>query len=165
MVFGRPGSGKSTFSILLAAKTDLPLYHLDKYFFTTNWVERDKDDFIGILGLITGNNSWIIDGNSIASLEMRWKCADLVIYFNCSRVKCLFRLVKRRLFPRHQVDDRADACPEILRLKLIKYMWNFDKRVDKSIHELRNKYPQAQFIEVRSDAEINALLQKLRCLT
>ena len=34
MIFGRPGSGKSTFAVELALKLNLPLYHLDKYFVT-----------------------------------------------------------------------------------------------------------------------------------
>jgi adenylate kinase family enzyme len=40
-IFGRPGSGKSTFAHKLHLKTGLPLYHLDRYFFVANWVERD----------------------------------------------------------------------------------------------------------------------------
>lgn len=32
-IFGRPGSGKSTFALQLHKKLNLPLYHLDKYFY------------------------------------------------------------------------------------------------------------------------------------
>jgi len=30
MIFGRPGSGKSTFALALSQKTGLPLHHLDR---------------------------------------------------------------------------------------------------------------------------------------
>ncbi|WP_158617391.1 hypothetical protein [Legionella sp. km772] len=46
MIIGRPGSGKSTFSVQLQKKLNLPLFHLDKYFFEKNWVERDYQEFL-----------------------------------------------------------------------------------------------------------------------
>ena len=33
MIFGRPGSGKSTFAVKLSRSIVFPLYHLDKYFY------------------------------------------------------------------------------------------------------------------------------------
>ena len=44
MIFGRPGSGKSTFANQLGKKLKLLVYPLDKYFYVRNWVERDKQD-------------------------------------------------------------------------------------------------------------------------
>lgn len=41
MVFGLPGSGKSTFATKLAQFLNLPIYHLDKHFYVENWIERD----------------------------------------------------------------------------------------------------------------------------
>jgi adenylate kinase family enzyme len=46
MIFGRPGSGKSTFALDLQKMLKIPFYHLDKYFFRDNWVERDYDEFL-----------------------------------------------------------------------------------------------------------------------
>jgi len=48
MIFGRPASGKSTFAYKLAAKTGLPLHHLDKRFFVSGWVERSNQEFMQI---------------------------------------------------------------------------------------------------------------------
>ena len=64
MIFGRPGSGKSTFAHDLHKITGLPLHHLDKHFFTRNWVERDKQEFLDIQQSIVDTDSWIIDGNT-----------------------------------------------------------------------------------------------------
>jgi adenylate kinase family enzyme len=33
MIFGRPGSGKSTFATWLSRALNLPLHHLDKHFY------------------------------------------------------------------------------------------------------------------------------------
>jgi len=46
MIFGRPGSGKSTFALDLQKMLNIPLRHLGKYFFRDNWVERDYDEFL-----------------------------------------------------------------------------------------------------------------------
>ena len=48
MIFGLPGSGKSTFAVRLARLLHLPVVHLDKYFFIHNWNKRDHEDFLKI---------------------------------------------------------------------------------------------------------------------
>lgn len=42
MIFGKPGSGKSTFAFWLHQKTKIPLYYLDKYIYLQNWQERNE---------------------------------------------------------------------------------------------------------------------------
>ena len=49
MIMGRSGSGKSTFSIKLQNILNIPLFHLDKYFFTTRWQQRDYHSMIKFL--------------------------------------------------------------------------------------------------------------------
>ena len=71
MIFGRPGSGKSTFAYKLAQQAGLPLHHLDKHFFVSGWIERNNQEFMQIQEDITKGSAWIIDGNSTRSLETR----------------------------------------------------------------------------------------------
>lgn len=40
MIFGRPGSGKSTFALQLHKLTEIPLHHVDKHFFEAGWQKR-----------------------------------------------------------------------------------------------------------------------------
>ena len=62
LVTGMAGSGKSTFSRSLAAKTGLPVIHLDLHFWKPGWVApselewREKQS-----GLLAGD-AWIADG-------------------------------------------------------------------------------------------------------
>lgn len=114
MIFGRPGSGKSTFAYTLGQKMGLPLYHLDKYFFQSHWQERDEQDFMRLQNEMVQSQEWIIDGNSTRSLETRWARADLVLYFNFPKTLCLYRIIKRRFQKNRGLEDRADYCPEIL---------------------------------------------------
>ncbi len=154
MIFGRPGSGKSTFAHQLHSKTKIPLYHLDKYFFIANWEKRDNDDFMRIQNEIVRSESWIIDGNCTQSLETRYAQADVCFYFNFSKILCLWRICKRIFHNRSHIDDRADGCDEVVRWVLIKYMWTFEKRVSERISHLKHKYSHVKFIEINNKTQL-----------
>ena len=161
-IFGRPGSGKSTFAYKLHQKINVPLYHLDKYFYISNWTERDYGEFLKAQQEIVNTDQWIIDGNSLKSLEMRYARAQVCIYFNYSRLICLWRLFKRRFFTKNRaIQDRAEGCPEMLQWCLLKYMWTFEYRLNKRLlHDIADlciKYPQVIFIEVRNDNDLKKL--------
>lgn len=79
MIMRRLGSGKSTFAYQLHQKTTLPLCHLDKYFFTDYWQERNDEKFIAIQQELVNQEQWIIDGNSTKSFEMRYKYGRVLI--------------------------------------------------------------------------------------
>lgn len=160
MIFGRPGSGKSTFAHELHNITKIPLYHLDKYFFTSNWSKRDNGEFMRMQNEIVNTDSWIIDGNCTKSLETRYSHADICLYFNYPNLVCLWRVCKRILQNRDHIDDRAENCPEVVRWQLIKYMWTFQDRVKEQIAVLQLKYPQVKFIECTNNKQIKNMLSK-----
>ncbi len=161
MIMGRSGSGKSTFAYSLHKLTNLPLFHLDKYFFKDYWIERDYKEFIKIQQEFVSQAQWIIDGNSTKSFEMRFACADLCLYFNFPRYLCYWRIFKRLFYKDFSIDDRAENCSEKVSWSLIQYMWSFESRVDPILLRLQETYPKVQFIEVRTDADLVHLKNKL----
>src|SRR6187551_1512994 len=99
LVTGMAGSGKSTFSRSLGAKTGLPVIHLDLHFWKPGWVAlsepewRDKQS-----GLLAGD-AWIADGNYYETLDLRLERADTVVFLDtpwwiCSR-RAFMRGVRR----------------------------------------------------------------------
>ena len=150
VIFGRPGSGKSTFAHSLHLFTKIPLYHLDKYFFIKNWQERNYNDFLKIQQSIVIQDNWIIDGNSIKSR------ADLILYFNYSKLVCLYRIFKRFFIKHVEIDNRAIGCNEIIRFRLLKYMWIFEKRVNPIIEDLRS---MNNFFEIKNNKDLQQILQ------
>lgn len=162
MLFGIPGSGKSTFALKLSRLLHLPLFHLDKYFFLEGWKERDYAEFLDIERELVREEYWIIDGNATKSLEMRFSRADIVLYFRYNRLFCLFRIFKRLLHKHPHLSDRADGCTEKVRFNLIRYLWGFHKRVQPQLEKLRKKYPEAQFYELRNDNDLGDLFHKLK---
>lgn len=164
MIFGRTGSGKSTFAVRLAQALELPLYHLDQWFYTEQWVERDRAEFLAIQQNLVDQDHWMIDGNSLKSLEMRYCRADTVIYVCLPRWLCLLRLLKRRFFKDRSIQDRAPNCPEKITLKLLQYTWTFEDRTRDQIVSLRAAYPNVPFYEVRTQNQLDMLFQKLVAL-
>ncbi len=161
MIFGLPGSGKSTFALKLSKRLHLPLYHLDKYFFVDNWVERDKEEFFRIQQGLVDQDKWIIDGNAIRSLEMRYKRADLVLYMCYPRWQCIIKVFKRLFTKDPTILDRAENCEERVSWKLLTYLWGFDKRVSSILKELHSLYPKTLFYKIKTRKELEKIYSKL----
>ncbi|MBS0623468.1 MAG: DNA topology modulation protein [Verrucomicrobia bacterium] len=158
MIFGRPGSGKSTFATQLAKKYHLPVHHLDRHFFVANWKDRDYKEFLDIQQQLVMTPKWVIDGNAMRSLETRFQQADVAIYFHFNVWRCLWRMLKRVSQKDWDIPDLADGCSKTIRWKLISYMFNFHKRYYPFIQELRIKYPYVQFHIFKTDKDVHNFL-------
>lgn len=161
MIFGRPGSGKSTFALALHKAIGIPLHHLDKHFYEANWVERNYQEFMQIQQSIVEQNEWIIDGNNTKSLELRYSHANLVLYFNYPRWLCYLRTFKRLFSKRADIDDKALGCKETVRFSLLRYMWSYEDRVINQISDLKARLPQVEFIEITNDRQMKRILNKI----
>ena len=162
MIFGRPGGGKSTFSLWLEDKTNLPLHHVDKFFFKERWVKRDPQEFLTMLEALVAKPQWIIDGNATKTLGVRYRHTDLCLYFCYPRWLCFWRVFKRRFQKRSAIDDRAPNCPERITWKLLVYMWGFEKRVNKILPALQKTCPDVRFVKVKNDRALNVLKNEIK---
>lgn len=160
MVFGVPASGKSTFSMRISELLNLPLYHIDRYFFVENWRLRDAKEFLDIQEKLVEQEKWVIDGNAITSLEVRYAKADLVVYFHFSHWVCLWRAVKRVFHRDPRIDDRPAGCPNTLSWRFLYVLWVFDRLVKDKIILLRHKYSGVNFYEFRNDEDVRKFLEK-----
>ena len=162
MIFGRPGSGKSTFALQLRNQLSLPLYHLDRWFFIENWVERDKVEFLSLQKDFVDQERWIIDGNAMRSLDMRYRRADVAIFFCYPKITCLFRAVQRLFHKNPDIHDRAEGCREAVRWDFVKYLWTFEKRFTPLIEQLQMQYPKTLFFKITHNQEKNDLEKILK---
>lgn len=142
-VIGLPGSGKSTFSIKLGKILKIPVHHLDKHIFDGKQ-RRDGLEFLLAKEALIKQESWIIEGCSIKTLDMRFSRADCVIYFDLPRLLCLFRIFKRQFNFDKQLEDTG--CLKGINWALIKYIWKFDRDKRPIINELKKKYAEVEFI-------------------
>ena len=78
LVIGCPGSGKSTFARALQAKTDLPLFYLDRIYWNADRTTVAREVFDARLEEILRGDEWIIDGNYSRTMERRIRACDTV---------------------------------------------------------------------------------------
>lgn len=97
VVTGLAGSGKSTLSIALAAKTGLPLIHLDLYFWRPGWVAPSEAEWRDTQRDILAGDAWIADGNYGETLDLRLGLADTVVVLDTPWWRCSGRALVRGL--------------------------------------------------------------------
>lgn len=90
VVTGLAGSGKSTFAVALAAKTGLPVIHLDLAFWKPGWVAPSENEWRETQCVVLAGDAWIADGNYHETLDLRVQRADTVVVLDmpwwlCSR--------------------------------------------------------------------------------
>jgi adenylate kinase family enzyme len=156
-LIGLPGSGKSTFAAKLGSLLGIPVHHLDGHMFEPDGKKRDKKEFIAIQKAMLDEDSWVVEGCSFSTFEMRFARADTLIYFHFPRLLCVWRLFKR-LFNH----NRAFGGLRIVTWEILKYIWSFDKEKRERIEELRAKYPQVNFLVFRSQKDADQYLKSLQ---
>jgi adenylate kinase family enzyme len=155
-IIGLPGSGKSTFAAKLGSLLSIPVHHLDRHMFEPDGKKRDKKEFISIQKAMLDEESWVVEGCSFSTFEMRFASSDTLIYFHFPRILCVWRIFKR-LFNH----NKAFGGLKIVTWEILKYIWSFDKEKRARIEELREKYPQVNFLIFKNQ---NAADQYLRSL-
>ena len=162
-IFGCPGSGKSTFATKLSKKLNIPVYHLDKYFFKQNWQEVGLEIFMGQQKNILSTEQWIVEGCSMRSLELRFQAADLLICLDIPRRTCLWRVIKRWWTGR-LTDCKPENCPEVLRFVFLKYVWGYRKKYGPKSEYLQNlvqKYPHKKLLIFKSNEQADQWLENI----
>jgi adenylate kinase family enzyme len=95
IVTGMPGSGKSTFSRALSARTGLPLIHLDLHYWKPGWVRPSDDEWRVKQRSLLAGDGWIADGNYHETLDLRLERADTVVVLDTPWWVCAARAFVR----------------------------------------------------------------------
>jgi adenylate kinase family enzyme len=110
LVTGLAGSGKSTFSRALAAKTGLPLIHLDVHFWRPGWVEPSEPEWREQQRGLLAGDAWIADGNYHETLDLRVERADTIVVLDTPWLLCSARALRRGV--RSRVGRLPEGCEE-----------------------------------------------------
>jgi adenylate kinase family enzyme len=97
LVTGMAGSGKSTFSRALSARTGLPLIHLDLHYWKPGWVKPSDDEWRAKQRGLLAGDAWIADGNYHQTLDLRLERADTVVVLGTPWWVCAGRAFVRGL--------------------------------------------------------------------
>ena len=111
VVTGMAGAGKSTFAKQLAAKTGLPVIHLDVHFWKPGWVAPSDSEWRDVQSKLLASDAWIADGNYHETLDLRLERADTVVYLDTPWWLCAVRAFMRGL-RRPKGNQLPDGCEE-----------------------------------------------------
>lgn len=85
LVIGPAGSGKSTLSHRIGERLQLPIIHLDKYYWKPNWIPTPNDEWDQFVLKAAYRERWIMDDNYSRTLDLRMKRADVVLFLDMPR--------------------------------------------------------------------------------
>lgn len=161
LVIGSAGAGKSNFAARLAARTRLPLVHLDALYWRPGWTEPPRDEWDATLERLLAGERWILDGNYGRTLERRLAACDTAVFLDLPRTVCLRRAVWRRIrFHGRSRPDMREGCPERLTWAFVRWIWRYPReqrpRVMTQLAALR---PGQRAVVLRSPAEVEAFLR------
>lgn len=150
-IVGCAGSGKTTLALQLQEKFQLPLYHLDLYYWLPGWEKIGLDKFTEIHHKLCDQEKWIIEGSYIRVLDYRVKTADVIIFLDLPRRQCLLNVFKRLIVNwRKVMPDSPENCPQRFSLEFIKWVWNFNKKHRESILSILERCPDKKIYRVTS---------------
>jgi|GEM_PF-6982669 len=79
LIVGPSGAGKSWLAKRIAARTGLPVVHLDREFWQPGWVETAKPVWRARVKELAAGERWIMDGDYGGTLALRMERADTPI--------------------------------------------------------------------------------------
>ena len=166
VVFGKPGSGKSTLSKSLALATKIPLYALDSIEYKNNGDKEERKIYDEIHENILSSDSWIIDGfGPIDSFNKRLDAADTLIYIDLPYIMSYWLVTKRLLKGLHTKPEGWPDGSSVLKgtlesyrvLRLCPKFWN-----EHFMRELEKLSTEKSLYVIRSIFELNNFIKKLK---
>lgn len=94
-VVGTSGSGKSTFSRMLATRLGYPYLEMDAMFWRANWQESSDEAFFAKLENSLSQDRWVLDGNYNRTVDIKWADVDHVIWIDYPFSRTIYQAVKR----------------------------------------------------------------------
>lgn len=163
MIIGSGGAGKSTFARRLGEELNLPVYHLDAYYWKPGWIPASNEEWDAFQQSLVQKEAWIIDGNYGRTFDIRMKRADVIILLDFSRWVTLYRVIKRRIMYHGKTrPDLHKDCPERLDLEFIKWVWSFRRIKIPGIMEKLREHKDKKIIILKSPNEAKKLLDGLK---
>lgn len=157
-IVGSGGAGKSTFARALGEVTDLPVVHLDRFFWKPDWVETPRDEWRQRQSELFAGDRWIADGNYGGTFDDRFSRADTVIIVARSRLACIASAVGRSA-RNHGKPVQAEGCPERFQLAFFRWIWNYDRDSRPRLDAALARHEHLDIVELTSRKAMKEFLE------
>ena len=159
-IIGAGGAGKTILADQLSALLDLPVTHLDALRYTADWTVVPEPEFVAAQRAVAATDRWIIDGNSAASMPVRFAAADTIIFLNLPPLVCLWSIARRRL--RHRGGRRPDGLHNCITLSFLRFVLRYRHRHAPAARKSITAHgSHAELLELTSRRQVRQLLARL----
>lgn len=162
IILGNSGSGKSTFTTILASKLHIDFLHLDPLVYKYSWDNPDFSEMESKVEQLMKKDSWIIDGNFLNNALTRFKDCDTVVFLDLNRFICMRSVIRRhKQYKGKHRDSRSDYCDEKLTLSYLKWVVkDFYKTSRKIILKYIKDNPDKKVIILKNRKQVNKYLKE-----
>ncbi len=160
-IIGSGGAGKSTLAVKLGEKLTIPVYHLDALYWKPGWVETEREKWRLIQEDLCSQDSWILDGNYGATMDIRLHSSDTIIFLDIDPYLCLARVIWRSIKSYGQTrSDMAEGCREQFDLGFYKWILNYptNKKPD-IMNQLKALPGDKKVIVLNSRSQVKRFLE------
>jgi adenylate kinase family enzyme len=162
MIVGQPGSGKSSLARGLAARTGLPVIHVDQLHWQSGWVERSRAETSRLCLEAEQRSHWIFEGGHSATWSSRVARADMLVVLYRPVPLRIWRVLRRAVTGLARTrPDMAQGCPERLSAlpEFIRYIWSTRNSAREKMERLAASAPPGcRVVLLQSDGEVGAFL-------
>lgn len=163
IVLGNSGSGKSTFTTLLADKLHIDFLHLDPLVYKYSWDNPEFEEMEKRVEELIYKDSWIVDGNFLNNALNRFKECDTIVFLDLNRFVCMNSVIKRhKKYKGKHRDSRSDDCDEKLTLSYLKWVVrDFYKTSRKIILKYIKDHPEKKVVILKNRRQVNNYLKEV----
>ncbi|MEV0136826.1 topology modulation protein [Dactylosporangium sp. NPDC050688] len=159
-IVGAGGAGKTVLANQLAGLLGLPVTHLDALRYDEDWKVVPEAAFVAAQHAVVANDRWIIEGNSAASMPVRFAAADTIIFLDLPPLVCLWGILRRRL--RYRGGRHADGVHDRINVAFLRWVVGFRRRRAPAVRACIAEHgAHAVLIELNSRRQVNRLIARL----
>jgi adenylate kinase family enzyme len=159
-VVGAGGAGKTVLANRLGSLLGLPVTHLDALRYTPTWQLVPEERFVAAQRAVTATDRWIMDGNSLASMPIRFVAADTIVFLDLPARVCLWGVLRRRW--RYRGGQHPDGVHDRITWSFLAYLVRFRGRTRPAVRQRIAEHGRhAVLIELTSRRQVERLLAKL----